>query len=326
MLEHRRVYVGGASPGRSTWPDPRHPDARLTSSSGPSRFGREEIPRRTSSQGSSSGWRGVPRLVHPPTPAPAGGMPPRRARVGVPPTVRRGFMPPAKSAVPWARSIRRHGTAGSAGGARPHPPCKFGGGAGCAGKWKAASALRFVKVGVKGRRKAASPRGPASCRPRPKCPGHRAREMQMQACRARARARPGRRRAASLGGRHARPSPRPASCPQARPPSWRPHGPPAARRSAAAGPRRHRRTMPRPCGLSVSFSHMWFSGSAPAFFSRKTAILPNIGVPSAWCILVQWRSVRAGSSGREKQWPRECWYTRGAGSASYLGAREQWPL
>jgi hypothetical protein len=71
--------------------------------------------------------------------------------------------------------------------------------------------------------------------------------------------------------------------PLRRPPRWAvgilPAGP-AAILAAAWSARRHRRTMPRSCGLSVSSSHMWFFGSAPTFFSGKTAVLPDFGVPS----------------------------------------------
>ena len=207
------------------------------------------------------------------------------------------------------------GSAGSAGGARPHPPSNSGGGR-AARKVEGGEYAAFrVECGLKGRRKGLPPRPAIRAGPPQMQGGHRAGPNQVDLFSSmpmQARARPGPPRR-SLAGRHgphtrarhrpARPA-RPASCPQARPPSWRPHGPPAARRSAAAGPRRHRRTMPRPCGLSMSDCHMWFFGSAPAVFPGKTAVLPDFRLVPPWCILVQWRSVRPGRPAGNAMAPR----------------------
>jgi hypothetical protein len=134
-----------------------------------------------------------------------------------------------------------------------------------------------------------APRGPVHAargkgrhRAGPKCRPRRARPSRRSLAAARGQPSPARWRVgnpAAIAPTGLLPRGRPASC--------RPHGPPAARRSAAAGPRRQRRTMPRSYGLFLAASHMSFFGRVTAFFPRKTPISPDFGVPSPAEHLVQ---------------------------------------
>ena len=78
--------------------------------------------------------------------------------------------------------------------------------------------------------------------------------------------------------------------------------------------------------FTISLLHIIIRERRAAVFPGKTAVLPVFRLVPPWCILVQWRSVRPGRSGRKCNGPAGAVNTHGAGSASLIGARERCPL